>query len=166
MRAWECTNPSIHCCDSLPANCKNALIMGCVSTVLAEFVRCRFESSSKHFGWTGSPVMQKKDHRSFIRHVMVNGHHLESVFPQCLQNRCDFRFQHCDIARDGSATFGCWYERRPSVQAHAGVNRSAHLRDLEIIASDSDLVHRAGLFAHVTNDLCKLGCIKSRSCWC
>src|SRR5262249_32507341 len=45
-------------------------------------------------------------------------------------------------------------------------DRSAHLRDLEIIASDSDLVHRAGLFPHVTNDLCKLGCIKSRSCWC
>ena len=100
--------------------------------------------------------MEKDDHRPFIGHVMVNRDHLKPICPQRLENRRDFRFQHGDVACDGSVAFRCGNERRPSVQAHTRIDRRAHFGHLEIIPSDRDLVHRTRLFTHVTDNLSKL----------
>src|SRR5213593_4864086 len=61
--------------------------------------------------------------------------------------------EHRHVSRHSSilivADKGC-----PRVESHAGVDCRAHLLQLQVVASDSDLVDRSALLAFVTHDLC------------
>ena len=66
--------------------------------------------------------------------------------PKRLQHRRHFVGEHRDVAGDRGVVVRA-DERRPRVQAHARVDRRAHLGQLEIVAADRDLVDRARLLA-------------------
>lgn len=104
--------------------------------------------------------MQEDDHRFCIGHVMVDGHHIETVASQCLERWGDFGLEHGDVPGNRSIFVGA-KESRPGVQAHPGIDRRSHLLYREIIAANGDLVHCAVLFTLVSNDLRDLGRIES-----
>jgi hypothetical protein len=71
--------------------------------------------------------------------VLVDGDHIEPVLAECLEDRLYFIGEHRDVAGNGGIRIGA-HKRGPGVQAHAGVDRRAHVLDRKVVTADRDLV--------------------------
>jgi hypothetical protein len=96
--------------------------------------------------------VQEDDRGLRVQHVVVDGHDLEAVLPERLEDRGNLARQHRDVAGDGGIRVRA-HERCPRVQPHACVDRRPHLSQLQIVTPHGDLVDGSVLLAHVSGDL-------------
>ena len=81
----------------------------------------------------------------------MDRHDLEAVLAQRLQHRRHFFGEHRDVAGNGRVLVAA-DKRGPGIEAHACVDRCAHLDELQIRAADGDFVDRAVLLARRADD--------------
>src|SRR5205085_10640313 len=125
---------------------------------LSQFVNRRLESRGEFFDWPRTPVMEEVYSRLSPRHVIVDRDHVQAIRPECLEDRRHFVCKHRHVA--GDLGIGIATEKgRPGVETHPGVNGRAHLLQLQIVATDRDLVDLSILLPFVANQLRNLGCV-------
>ena len=82
----------------------------------------------------------------------MDRHDVDTVLPQRLQHRLNLAGKHRDVAGDGGIVIRA-DECRPRIQPHPSVDRRAHLRQLEIVAADRNLVDSTVRLALMAGDL-------------
>src|SRR5581483_6260720 len=119
---------------------------------LPELAERGFERRRELVGRPRAPIVKEVHGRPRMHHVLVDRDDVEAVLPQRLQDGRDLAGEHRDVAGDRGTVVRA-DERRPGVEPHPRVDRRAHLRQLQIVATDRDLVHGAGLLAGRPDDL-------------
>src|SRR5262249_34541908 len=155
--------------------CLTLLFRGWRLSRLAGLAQRRLETRRELFGRPSTPVVEEIDRRCRPDHMVMNGHHIESVLPERLQYGRDLIADHGNVTGDRGVLIGP-DESRPGVEPHARVDGRAHFSELQIVAADRDFVDRPVLLPFGTDDLGKLcgierwrrsrgGCWSTRGLW-
>jgi len=117
-----------------------------VSFLLAELIEGSAEAFGEFGGRAVAPIVKEDNYGLRAEHVVMDRHDVEIVGAQGFQHALDLRFAHGDVARDLRIGVSAG-KSGPGIQAHARVDRGAHLFDSEVVAADGDLVDGAELLA-------------------
>src|SRR6185503_3066459 len=139
-----------------PKNSPSPWRAGCTLVVslaaLAQLVERRLEARCESCCRAAAPVVQEVDGGLGRGHVMMHSDHVDAVSAQRLQYRRDLVREHGHVARDCRVLIRS-DECGPCVQPHPRIDGRAHFFDVQVVATDRDLVDRPVLFTRVTDDL-------------
>src|SRR6266700_4066478 len=128
------------------------------ASFFAEFVQGGLEACRKLLSRAFAPVVEEDDQRPRADHMVMNGDHVQTVGAERLHYRRYLILQHRHVAGDCRALVAA-DDRRPGIEAHAGVDRRPHLAHRNIVTAYRDLMDRTDLFQRAADDarqLCRI----------